>query len=80
MALGKAVISTSIGAEGLNCTNGENILIADTAQTFAEAIKTLYNSPEKTEKIGLAAKKLILEEHNTPKIIQQLLGFYQHIL
>jgi hypothetical protein len=32
------------------------------------------------EKMGLAARKLILEEHNTSKIIQQLLNFYQHIL
>ena len=29
MALGKVIISTTIGAEGINCTSGENIIIAD---------------------------------------------------
>lgn len=80
MALGKAVVSTSIGAEGINYTVGENMLIADTADAFADAIKTLFQHPDTVEKMGLAARKLILEEHNTSKIIQQLLNFYQHIL
>ncbi len=80
MALAKAVISTSIGAEGINYTHNKNILIANTAEEFASAIEMLYADSETTHKIGLAARDLILEEHNTPKIIQQLVNFYQHIL
>jgi len=80
MAMGKAVISTSIGAEGINYTHGKNILIADTAHDFAEAIYTLFTDPKKTGKLGMAAQELILQEHNTPKIIHQLVNFYQHIL
>jgi glycosyltransferase involved in cell wall biosynthesis len=80
MALAKAVISTSIGAEGINYTHNKNILIANTAEEFASAIEMLYADSETTRKIGLAARNLILEEHNTPKIIQQLVNFYQHIL
>ena len=34
----KTVISTTIGAEGIRCTNGENILIADTREEFADAV------------------------------------------
>jgi glycosyltransferase involved in cell wall biosynthesis len=74
------VISTSIGAEGINYTHNKNILIANTAEEFASAIEMLYADSETTRKIGLAARNLILEEHNTPKIIQQLVNFYQHIL
>lgn len=80
MALAKAVISTSIGAEGINYTHNKNILIANTAEEFASAIEMLYGDSETTRQIGLAARDLILEEHNTPKIIQQLVNFYQHIL
>jgi len=80
MAMGKAVISTSIGAEGINYTHGKNILIADTAHDFADAIYTLFTDPKKTRKLGMAAQELILQEHNTPKIIRQLVNFYQHIL
>ena len=80
MALGKAVISTTIGAEGINYTKGVNILIADDANEFAMAIKTLFQDPEMTKSMGKEAQKLILRDHNTPKIIQQLVGFYRDIL
>ena len=37
MAMEKAIVSTSIGAEGLPVTNGEEIVLADTPESFAEA-------------------------------------------
>ncbi len=80
MAMGKAVISTTIGAEGINYTKGVNILIADDADEFVLAIKTLYLDPEKAKVMGKEAQKLIFRDHNTPKIIQQLVGFYRDIL
>lgn len=80
MALGKAVISTTIGAEGIHYTNGENILIADDTTAFIDAIIKLYLDPEKTKAMGAEAQKLILRDHNTPKIIKQLVGFYRNIL
>ncbi|MDP2724365.1 MAG: glycosyltransferase family 4 protein [Bacteroidales bacterium] len=80
MAMGKVVISTTIGAEGINYTNGLNILIADDATEFAEAVKKLYCDPGKTKAIGMEAQKLIRRDHNTPKIIEQLVGFYRNIL
>jgi len=67
-------------AEGINYTKGVNILIADDANEFAMAIKTLFQDPEMTKSMGKEAQKLILRDHNTPKIIQQLVGFYRDIL
>lgn len=46
MAMAKAVVSTSIGAEGLDVTNGRDMLIADDAQSFADAILKLLRDPE----------------------------------
>jgi len=80
MSLGKAVISTSIGAEGINCTNGKNILIADTPDEFVNAIELLYSNPAKTKKIGENARNLIAEQHDSAKIIDSLVQFYQRIL
>lgn len=80
MALGKAVVATSVGAEGINCTNGKNIMIADTAEKFAVAIDFLYKNPDVCLEIGRNAQVLIQEEHNTAKIIQQLIAFYREIL
>ncbi|MCU1304267.1 MAG: hypothetical protein JWQ87_4551 [Candidatus Sulfotelmatobacter sp.] len=46
MALGKAIVSTSIGAEGLDVTNGRDLLIADDARLFADSIIRLLRDPE----------------------------------
>jgi len=80
MAMGKAVISTKIGAEGIHYTDGENIMIADTAEAFLKATEYLYRHPEKSAEIGANARKLIFEKHNSKKIIQNLISFYREIL
>jgi len=80
MAMGKAVISTKIGAEGIHYTDGQNILIANTAGEFSKAATYLYENPAKSKEIGENARKLILEKHNSEKIIQTLISFYQEIL
>ena len=80
MTLGKAVISTKVGAEGIHYTNGKNILIADTAEDFYKAVKTLFENPSQSKEIGENARQLILEKHNNEKIIQTLISFYREIL
>jgi glycosyltransferase involved in cell wall biosynthesis len=61
MAMGKAVISTSIGAEGLPVTNGENIVIVDNPVEFQNRIIELLEDKEKREKIGAAASLFVRE-------------------
>lgn len=80
MALARAVISTTIGAEGINITNAENIIIADNKDDYFEAIKMLFAEPAKVEELGRKARLLIEEEHNTEKIISKLEAFYRQIL
>lgn len=76
---GKAIISTSIGAEGINCTHGENILIADSPEEFAKAINALFNNAALFEKISSNAPYLIEKEHNNELIIPQMIEFYNSI-
>lgn len=80
MALGRAVISTTIGAEGINYTEGENIMIADDKQHFFEAVKTLFENPEKAKELGMNARRLILEQHNNKQLIRQMVDFYREVL
>jgi glycosyltransferase involved in cell wall biosynthesis len=79
MALGRAVISTTIGAEGINYTDGENILIADDRQQFFEAVRVLYEDPEKAKSMGDKARQLILEQHNNNRLIGQMVEFYKEV-
>ncbi len=45
MAMAKALVSTSIGAEGLDVTSGRDLLIADDAESFAAGILQLLRNP-----------------------------------
>lgn len=58
MAMGKAVISTSIGAEGLDVHNGSDIILADEPAAFANAIVRLTREPGLRRQYELAAVKL----------------------
>jgi len=62
MSMGKAVVSTSIGAEGLPIHHGEHLLLADDPAAFADAVTGLLRDPVRRKRIGLAARKLV-EEH-----------------
>lgn len=79
MAMGKAVIATTVGAEGINYTDGKNILIADTKKDFIKAIKKLYNNPELTVTIGQNARQLVKTEHNIKETSAQLENFYKKL-
>ncbi len=46
MAAGRAVVSTSLGAEGIEISHGENILIADSAEDFATEVLKLVSNPQ----------------------------------
>ena len=80
MAMARAVVSSSIGAEGINCTTGENIMIANSPEYFAQSVIELYRNPDRARQIGINAKELISEEHDTTKIIHRLVSFYHEIL
>ncbi len=80
MGMGKAVISTSIGSEGIDVENGKNILIADNRQDFVDAIKTVYRDKNLCSQIGIEAARLVREKYDNNKIISRLNAFYEKIL
>jgi polysaccharide biosynthesis protein PslH len=79
MACGKTIISTYIGAEGIHCTHGEDILLADTPERLCEWISKCVTDPSFAENIGENARKLINRDYDRGRIIEKLVGFYQKI-
>lgn len=79
MALGKTIITTTIGAEGLDVENGKNILIANTPDEFVEAIELCVKSPDLCRFIGENARDYVLLNHNNDIITQKLISFYQEL-
>jgi len=55
MAMGKAVVSTGIGAEGLDVHDGKDILLADRPKPFADAVVTLLRDEVERRRYELAA-------------------------
>jgi polysaccharide biosynthesis protein PslH len=79
MAAGKPVVSTTIGAEGIGYTNGENILIADSPCEFFEMISACVSDRDLGSRIGNNAAKLIREKYSRKEIIAKLTAFYEKI-
>jgi glycosyltransferase involved in cell wall biosynthesis len=55
MAMGKATVSTTVGAEGLDVTHGRDIVLADDPVTFADSIVTLLNDEQTRRRYEAAA-------------------------
>lgn len=74
MSMAKAVVSTSIGAEGLPVNENEHILMADDPATFAESTVHLLLDASRRKQIGQAARHLVEKNHSWTTIS---IGFAQ---
>ena len=77
MAARCAIVSTSIGAMGLDITAGDQALIADDALSFAQAVIALLNDPAKRAALGGAAETLVKTTYDWAAITPRLLAVYQ---
>ena len=65
-AAGTAVVSSTLGAEGLGCRDGEHLLLADDPSGFAGAVSRLLESTATRDKIGAAGRMLFEERFTWP--------------
>jgi polysaccharide biosynthesis protein PslH len=80
MAMEKCIISTSLGAEGINYKNGVNILIANTREEFLRAIRRCIADEDYCKAVGVNARRLVEEQHDVNKVTQKLIGLYKDLL
>lgn len=80
MALGKTIITTSIGAEGLDVEDGKNILIANTPEEFVSAVTKCVNTPDLCAILGENARNFVALNHNNRLVTRELINFYNTIL
>jgi len=59
MAMGKAIVSTPLGCEGLEVTPGKHVLLAETPTDFADQIIALLNDPVRARLLGQQARDLV---------------------
>lgn len=62
MAMEKAIVSTTVGAEGLAVTDGRELRIADSPETFAASLVDLLGNPESAKQLGQEAGRVVREK------------------
>ena len=80
LAMGKAIVSTSVGAEGLALKDGEEIFIADEPTVFAEAVTRLLTDASLRRRIGENGRARVERDYDWRSIGEKLHGVYTKIL
>lgn len=76
-AMGKAVVATSIGAEGLPVRDNQNIAIVDDPAAFAERALALLRDPGARERLGSAGRALVEDVFDWTRVAGRLLDVYE---
>jgi len=79
MALGKVILSTSIGLEGISAKHKEICLIADSPDEFIESLAYCYENPEKLTHIGKSARQTIEEKYDNQSIVKRVLNTFKSL-
>ncbi|HEX5482863.1 MAG TPA: glycosyltransferase family 4 protein [Terriglobia bacterium] len=79
MAMGKVVVSTTVGAEGLNVHHGVDIMLCDDPKAFGEAVVMLLEDASLREKYGQAAAQLAAQ-YDWPVIADQFAEILENII
>jgi len=78
-AMGKAVVSTSIGCEGLEARDGWNVLIRDDPKDFAAAVRQVLDDPTLASKLGANARATAVEIYSWDRIGEHMSKEYSSI-
>ena len=79
LAMGKAVVTTSIGCEGLEAQDGVHLLIRDDPQSFAAAVVQSLGDAELRHKLGSAGRSLALTNYDWSVTAKPMLDVWQEI-
>jgi sugar transferase (PEP-CTERM/EpsH1 system associated) len=80
MGMAKAVVSTSIGAEGLPVRHGENVLLADEPAKFAACVVSLLRDPAQRKRLGQASRKLVEENYSWARVAKRFANVLSEVV
>ncbi|HEY1907555.1 MAG TPA: glycosyltransferase family 4 protein, partial [Myxococcaceae bacterium] len=80
MAMGKAIVSTALGAEGIEAVPGEQLLIADEPASFAASVLGLLADPALARRIGASARRLAEDRYSWNAAAAVLDGFLREVV
>ena len=80
MELGKTIISTSIGAEGIGAKHREHLLIANTPEEFVHALHECFSNPSLCDSIGKNAREFVSSHFRKQDIYHELVKRYKQLI
>ena len=80
LAMGKAVVSTRVGAEGLPIVPGEHFLQADSPADFTQAVVTLLKDPDRRRALGRAGRRLVEDRYSWTQVTRQFEGHCEEVV
>ena len=80
MAMGKAVVSTSLGAEGIDVVGGRDLLLADDPELFASQAIRAVEDRELTVRLGEAARRLVAARYGWSASVDRLAEFHAELV
>ena len=80
LSMGKAMVSTALGCEGIDVTDGEHLLVADQAAPFAEAVLAVMHDPAMAQGLAERGRALMLERYRWVAAGEALEAFYARLM
>jgi sugar transferase (PEP-CTERM/EpsH1 system associated) len=79
MALGRPVVATTVGCEGLDVVDGQHLLVADSADQFAEKTARLLTDRQLYERVVTSARQLVVDRYDWDRIGSEMMQVYAQL-
>lgn len=76
LSMGKPMVSTALGCEGIDLVHGQHLLIADTAAAFADAVLDVMARPELARQLSEQGRALMVSRYKWEHAVEALEDFY----
>jgi glycosyltransferase involved in cell wall biosynthesis len=75
--MGKAIVSTTVGSEGFDVLSGQELVVADTPEEFAQAVVDLLRDPHRRQQMGSVAREFAGSGYDWPIVVPMLERVYE---
>jgi len=80
LAMGRPMVSTTLGCEGIDVEHGRHLLIADGADAFADATLQLMTRPDLARHLSAEGRALMLQKYRWEHAVEALEAFYRRVI
>jgi glycosyltransferase involved in cell wall biosynthesis len=76
MAVGRPVITSAVGIEGIGATHGKEVMVADSEEEWADMLKLLLTQDREATRLALNGREFVSQNFDTFEVAKRLSQFY----